>query len=36
MSTLWEIQAGEAQGSVLYRTLYNLYINDAPKHQVFK
>jgi hypothetical protein len=31
MSTLREMQAGVPKGSVLSRTLFNLYMNDAPQ-----
>jgi hypothetical protein len=35
LSTPREMQAGVPQGSLLSRALYNLYMNDAPKHMVF-
>jgi hypothetical protein len=35
MSTPREMQAVELQGSVLSPNLFNLYINNAPKHMVF-
>jgi retron-type reverse transcriptase len=35
MSTPREMQAGVPQSSVLSPTLFNLFINNAPKHMVF-
>jgi hypothetical protein len=35
MSTAREMQAGVPQGSALSPTVYNVYINDTPKHLVF-